>query len=692
MMNQNVWFHKSVPVSEMRVVLPGDHGKQQFDNPNKFGREWKEIVKNHPDPNPKKIQKVPGNFSSRGPLLNFEGIGNVNGDLTADPNGDVGPNNYIQTINSSFAVWDKSGNLLYGPVDYKTIWASFPGPWSTYYWGDPIVKYDQMADRWVMISLAIDYYGTGFYTMIAVSETSDPLGSYYCYSYSFDEQPDYPKISVWPDAYYITLNVIDFNTSDYYHTLYAAVDRDAMLEGETLANMIGFEVVDPGEIYLFPLPADCRGNFVPVNEPCPIVKLGRHIQTNPWLLSLDVYEFSVNWDVPGNSTFYQVFQHDIGQFETLSGGFGPGAPQLGSDTNVMTIPLYMMYPLTFRKFSNQNTLVCCFTVWEEDQHYITWYELRNETGDWYVYQTGNYAPGDEHYFFPSITVNGNGDMALAYSVSGEEMYPSIRFTGRRSEDSLGVMTFEELEIYKGSNYANTYQAGFGQNRWGDYTSMMVDPLDDSTFWYTNMYTTSSNDLGNWATRVFTFDLSNDSVGPYAFAGNDTLVPDIIFFETQGVAQNNSSLVWTTSGDGQFITNNSERVTYLRGPGDLDNGQVTLTMHITGYYPGTETADSMIMYLSPVSIAEVPTIGVDLNIYPNPTIDIMTVEAALSSEEPITIKILTLEGKELFTGKYTPVNKHFKQQFDLFHLPDGIYLVRVQAGVEAVTGKIVKIAE
>jgi hypothetical protein len=278
-------------------------------------------------------------------------------------------------------------------------------------------------------------------------------------------------------------------------------------------------------------------------------------------------------------------------------------------------------------------------------------------------------------------------MALGYSVCSEEMYPSIRFTGKRAEDSLGIMTFQEIELYKGLNYANTFQAGYDQNRWGDYSAMMTDPADDSTFWYTNMYTKATTTLGNWATRIFSINLTEDTAVPYAFAGNDTVALNVLFFQTQAEAENYSSIIWTTGGDGNFVTNYAEDVTYLRGPGDLDSGQVTLTMHLTGYYPGAEAADSMILYLLPVGMEEPQAEQIALSIYPNPATDLITLRATVPPNDPVTVEVFGEDTKVIFTGRYTPADSQFELQFDVSYLPAGIYLVRLQAG-SAATGKIV----
>ncbi|MCK5783400.1 MAG: T9SS type A sorting domain-containing protein [Desulfobacterales bacterium] len=682
----SVFFFKSKPVREMRIVLPGEHEKGSRIASNRFSKS----NKSRPDmfkPVDKPIlQKEQGYLTGRGPMLNIEGIGSINGIYPADPNGDIGLNHYVQTVNNSFAIWDKSGNLLYGPVDNKMIWASFPGPWNTYYWADPIFKYDQLADRWIISSMSNPgNWQPPFYTMVAVSVTGDPLGEYYCYAFQFNEINDYPKLSVWQDGYYISYNFWDHITDLYLYTLYSVIDRDAMLNGNPDVNMIQFQVCDPGEGMFFPLPADLRGTMIPVNTPCYFVRLGEPEPGNPWHLSLNVLALDADWNVPANSTFSQIAQFDLGQFEPVPYPYGPGAPQMGSDINVMTLPLLMMYPLTYRMFSDHEAMVCCQTMWYGEIHYIKWYELRKDTSGWYIYQSGNYASGDAHCFMPSISLNGNGDIALGYSVSSEDMYPSIRFTGRQAEDSTGVMTFQELQLYHGLSYSNSYESTFEQNRWGDYSSMMVDPSDDSTFWYTNMYTNGTTNTGNWSTRIFSLNLSGDSALPYAFAGNDTLANNVQFFETQGEAGNYSSIVWTTSGDGTFITNYAEHVIYLRGPGDLANGQVILTIHVTGYYVNTWAADSMILYLSPVGMEEPQGTEIALHLFPNPARDLLTLQATIPADNPFIVEIIGIEGKAVFTGRYNPVNSHFELQFDISYLTPGIYLVRLQT----VEGKAIK---
>jgi hypothetical protein len=596
--SRSVFFGKSIPLRDTKVVLPGIHDVEQKPFPNHFPYGTKNMKAQAQPSDSSLLQKSQGTLRCRGPILNFEGVGNLNGIRPADPNGEVGPDHYLQVVNSSFAVWDKEGNLLFGPADNKTIWESLPGPWDDLWWGDPIFKYDHMADRWLVSSLSIGTTGSGsYYTMVAVSVSSDPMGEYYCYAFEFEYFNDYQKMAIWPDGYYITYNIYNsIDPEDFAYSLATVVDREAMLAGVPEITMIQFEIPDPDTERFFPMAADLRGSSIPENEPCYVITVDDHNPANPWELWLDMYEFQTDWQDPMNSQFTLAAQYNLGNFEPFT-PYGPGAPQKGSTINLITMPLYLMYPFTFRQFEDHASLVCCHTVWDGSIHYIKWYEMRKNDSGWYLYQTGNYAPGDFHYFSPSLSINGNGDMALGYTISSEDTYPCIRMTGRRAEDPPGIMTFQELELFKGLNYANTYLMWYDQNMWGDYAAMMVDPVGDTTFWFTHMYTKATTSFGNWATRIFKINLTGTPALPVAGAGNDTLTCNTPFFTTRGFAENYSSLTWTTSGDGNFIENYTVNATYLRGPGDLANNQVTLTMHLMGYEPGTTASDSMILYLN-----------------------------------------------------------------------------------------------
>ncbi len=597
--SKSVSFGKTIPIRDMPVIIPGKmnnrvNGKA-VENPR---GPWINI---HGNATPAKVeldmQDKMGNQKSKGPVLNFEGIDNVQGWAPADPNGDVGINYYIQTINQSFSVYEKTGELVYGPIDNKTIWANFPGPWDDgdYWGGDPVFKYDQMTGRWLMTAFSLNDVTGEYYEMAAVSVTEDPLGEYYCYAFLFNEKNDYPKVGIWNDAYYITYNMFDSDWN-YLYMKATALDKEAMLAGEPEATMIEFDIDDTDYNFTI-LSADMRGFNIPENEPnyllCPYTDLTQ----NPYPVILRLYEFVPDWIDPFLSTFNLVNEFDVGE---MAVNIPDGAEQPGNIQPVEAVFAQMMYPVTYRNFDTYESMVACHTLWNEGIHFTRWYELRKTDEAWSIYQMGNYQPDNSHRYVPSISINGKGDICLGFTVSDLETNPSVRVTGRRADDPLGEMTFEEVNVFTGINPVNNVASG--RNRWGDYSSMNVDPVDDSTFWYTSMYPTNNTGWGNWSTRIVAFDLSQQTTETEVWAGNDTTICIIPAFFTHAEASNYSSIFWTTGGDGNFSSNHVLSALYFWGDEDLENGQVTLTLHAGTYTLGEEVADSMILYINQNAVA------------------------------------------------------------------------------------------
>lgn len=593
---KSVFFGKSKPLNEMKIVIPGKHAEKKSSFRNELPWDNYKNFKNAPVSLDWDMQKKQGGKKGKGPLLNFEGVSNVNNVGPGDPNGDIGSNHYVQSVNASFAVWDKMGNLLYGPADYKSLWDAIPGPWNNVaIWADPVFKYDQLADRWFISAMALDFNANIFHEMVAVSVTSDPLGEYYCYAFEFDQVNDYPKVAIWPDGYYLNYNMFTSNW-EYIESVVTVIDREAMLSGESEITMIQFVVDFPSSNIsrICPLSADFKGSLLP-EESTNFVVLAEMNFAN-YNYKLNIYDFDADWVTPENSTFELVTQIDFGQVPAFS--WGSSAPQPGNFQDVETWIYRLMYPLSYRKFEDHESMVACHTMLNEDNiHFIKWYELRKQDSTWFVYQTGNYSPDAESRYEPSISINGNGDIAIGYTKSSLELYPSIFITGRRADDPLGEMTYEEIGAYMGLNYVNIYNSSNGRNRWGDYTSMVVDPVDDSTFWYTSTYPISSSGWGNWSSRVVAFNLTEEINNVTAYAGADTIICEIELFTTEGEATNYNYLEWSSSGDGNFITNHEPVAKYLRGNQDIENGQVTLTLYATGYESGTETEDSMVLYIN-----------------------------------------------------------------------------------------------
>jgi len=596
--SKSVYFGISPAIRDIPVIIPGQNRDKSIHKsiPND-ATLWD--VDTNSDQNAKvlgEFQKEMGHRKARNPVVNFEGMDNVGGWVPADPNGDVGLNYYVQTINTSFAVFDKSGNLVYGPVDNKTIWDNFPGPWNDVYWGgDPVFKYDQMADRWLMTTFSLNDDDLLYYEMVAVSVTSDPLGEYYCYAFQFDMLNDYPKVGIWNNGYYITYNMFEVGWG-FYNMKVTALDRDAMLAGEEEATMIEFDIWDAGGAWTV-MPADLRGFNIPEDAPNYLIYPYHEEGRDPIDITLRLYEFIPDWDVPLTSYFALSQEFNVGPIDS---NYPNGAEQPGSIQNVEALPYRMMYPMTYRKFDDHESMVACHTLWNEGVHFIRWYEFRKYDDDWEVYQMGNYEPDTAHRYEGSISINAKGDIGLGFTISDENINPSVRVTGRREGDPVGEMTFQELHVFDGAYPANNVASG--RNRWGDYSSMNVDPANDSTFWFTTMYTNNQSGWGNWSTRITAFDLTDDIPEPSVWAGNDTAICLVPIFTTQGEAMNYSLVYWSTSGDGHFSYNYTLNAKYFRGNGDLANGQVTLTLHVVPYLPGEVVTDSMILHINKNPVA------------------------------------------------------------------------------------------
>ncbi len=437
------------------------------------------------------------------PLQNFDGVSNVNGVLPPDTNGDVGPNHYMQWVNLSFAIYSKTGALLYGPAAGNTLWSGFGGVCATSNDGDPIVQYDHLADRWMVSQFALPNYPSGpFYQCIAVSQTGDPTGAWYRYQFqiSSSKMNDYPHFGVWPDGYYMTVNQFS-TTGSWAGGGVVAFERSKMLLGQT-AQMVYFDLygVDPNLGGM--LPADLDGPAPAAGAPNPVLQF----DDNAWGYSgdqLQIWNFHVDWATPSNSTFTQTAVLPVAAFDSNMCSYSRNCvPQQGTTRKLDAIADRLMYRVQYRNFGSHQTLVLNHTVdaTSADRAGVRWYELRNSGGGWSIYQQGTYSPDAAGRWMASIAMDGNGNIGLGYSVSSSTMYPSIRYTGRLAGDALGQMTQGE-----GTLIAGTGAQTSTSSRWGDYSSISVDPVDDCTFWYTNEYLQTTS-TASWRTRIGSFQL------------------------------------------------------------------------------------------------------------------------------------------------------------------------------------------
>jgi len=441
---------------------------------------------------------------------NFEGINYSQGGrfsktgapVPPDTNGDIGPNHYIQIVNITFAIFDRAGNLLLGPNFINTIWNGFGGACQTSNDGDPIVLYDQLADRWLISQFALP---DPYYQCIAISQSGDPTGAWHRYAYqiSSSEFNDYPKFGVWSDAYYMSANNFDDSTMHFTSIIAAAFERDQMLAGNT-ARMVKFRKTN-SDLYSL-LPANLEGTTLPLNgTPNPFVEMEEGNWYDPPISDrLQIWEFHVDWSNTANSSFNHKKNLTTAAFDANMCSWSRNCiPQPGG-SNLSAISDRLMYRLAYRNFGDHQSIVVNHTIDTNgnDHAGIRWYELRdnNDGNSWNIFQQGTFAPDADHRWMGSVSINKRGDIALGYSVSSANTFPSIRFTGRYATDPLDTMPVAESNVVSGGGFQQTVS-----HRWGDYSAMSVDPADDCTFWYTQEYYAASSDRG-WQTRIASFKL------------------------------------------------------------------------------------------------------------------------------------------------------------------------------------------
>ncbi len=499
MVQKAKYFDISKPLKDMKPIEGWQYlpKKEEREIPNHFLFRLFEKVENSADPLSQRFVKATtsGTITVLKEFAGLKNSDNVDG-LVAPPDtqGDISPDYYVQAVNNMTAIYDRNGNLIWGPQRTSVFWDGFDGPWTGTNDGDPVILYDENAQRWIISQFAISTDDNSQWELVAVSVSSDPTGAYYRYAFQFENMPDYPKLGVWPDAYYLSANAFGATNGRYQGTYVAALERDKMLAGDPDARMVYQLNVDNSFSFL-PSDADV---FPPLGTPNYFVY--DEDDNTYWSAdALEIYAFYVDWNNTANSQFVEVARLTPAEFNSA---FSSGVPQQGTTTTLDLLNDRMMFRAYFRPFSDHNSLVLSRTVNDGGVAAIRWYELRDEGNGWYIYQQGTYNPGDGLWrWMPSIAMNANGDIALGYSVSSENMYPSIRVTGRLASDPLGVMTLPETSVFEGS------AAQTGVSRWGDYAMMSVDPTDNTTFWFTTEYTTGS---WYWATRIASIDLGSGS--------------------------------------------------------------------------------------------------------------------------------------------------------------------------------------
>jgi hypothetical protein len=469
------------------------------------------------------------------PLQSFDGMnaasacGNC---LPPDTDGDVGPSHYVQLVNGSIKITGKAGSVLSGPTTYNSFFAALgvATPCGTRNVGDGIAFYDHLANRWVVSDFAFPSFpGTVFYQCIGVSKTADPVaGGWWLYAAQIDAANptflgDYPKFGMWPDAYYMSVNEFTNNTT-FQGVRVFAFDRNSMMNGNP-ANTIAFSVLpaDLGDQYSL-VPSSFRtGLAPPTGRPNMFMDVNSSGTSGTVETQVFVRRFHVDFATPANSTFgADPLHHAPDGIITVNGfvdafvggGNSDIVPQNGTGALLDTLGDKLMYPLIYQDLGGVESIYAVQTVNNNQggtgPTAIRWYQFK---------VTGNTIPatpaqqqsfnngGDELWrFMPSVNVDKLGNMAIGYATSGTTISPGIRYAGRFVSDSPNTLAQGEVVL----------QAGVGSQpgaRWGDYSTMFVDPNDGCTFFHANEYYS-----GGWATRIGSFAFPGCSVPTAAHVG------------------------------------------------------------------------------------------------------------------------------------------------------------------------------
>lgn len=508
------------------------------------------------------IQKQSAQRQSVAPVASFDAhIGSVLNDAT----GAIGPNHYVYAFNSGFGILDREGNVLLPEASLATI---FPGESL----GDPIVVYDNFADRWVIMQFSNT--PNGF--LIAVSQGPDPVNDgWYTYRFNTGSFPDYEKLSIWSDGYYITANK-DQNNPRANDVVFA-VNRDQMLAGQSNAQLIGFPLPDARTSGFYsPGGSHVTGTTLP---PVGVGHFILYLQDDAWSgVSSDhikIWTTDVNWSNPSSSSISQPQELSTTAFDSVfDGGSFQNLDEPGPGPDIDALQATMMYMTNYRRFANHNSIVLNFVVdlsGNDSLAGIRWYELRQSADGqpWTVYQEGTYTqPDGLSAFCGSIGIDSQGNIGLGYTVVSSSVYTSLRYTGRLASDPLGTMTLAEGVSADGDNRNNR-----SDGRYGDYGQLTVDPLDDLTFWHISEYMRGSGN-NRRRSHVVAFKLGDGVDDDEAPSTPTGLV-------TTNVGATTVSLSWNASTDNIGVSGYD---IYQDGAVVTSSGTTSAT--VTGLSPNT----------------------------------------------------------------------------------------------------------
>jgi hypothetical protein len=465
-----------------------------------------------------------------GPLLTFEGIGDTCGCQPSDSEGDVGPNHYVEAINLTFKIFDKSGNTLSGPTTYNSFFSSLTGtPCANANDGDPYVLYDKQADRWLISDFAFPSFpGTSFFQCIGVSQSPDPVaGPWALYAIQIDpannnQLGDYPKFAIWNDggtqnAYFFTVNLFT-NFTTFVGVRAFALDRASMLANGP-ANAIAFTVpiAGVGDSYSFVAANFRAGNPPPTPRDEMVLAIDSPASGGVTLTQVHARFFHVDFANPGNSTFGVGANHTPNAEITVNGFIDAFTnttnlvPQQGTGVKLDTLGDKIMTPVVYRFDGATESLWASGTVCQDanctQPTGVRWYQFDVTGGNFPAsaaqQQTWTNGGDGLYRWMPSIAVDQSGDTVIGYSTSSSTIFPSIRYAGRLSGDPPNDLVQGEGIMFAGVS------AQTSGSRWGDYTRTEVDPSNGMDFWHINQYAQN----GDWHTRIGKFNFVGGGASP-----------------------------------------------------------------------------------------------------------------------------------------------------------------------------------
>src|SRR3984893_5378528 len=490
---------------------------------------------------------IPGPLAMPTPLATFPGMNSTQsgcGCLPPDTDGDVGPNHYIQSVNSSIKIFDKTGTALNGVngTTYNSFFSALgpTTPCGNFNDGDGFVFYDQLADRWVVSDFA---FAGGlpspgpFYQCIGVSKTNDPVaGGWWLYALQVDPSNitwvgDYPKLALWPDAYYLSVNLFDGPTLAFEGVRVYALPRAAMINGTGAPNPgpVAFTILPAalGDSYSLVAASFRAGLTPPSGTDEYFLAIDSPASAGVTLTQVHAWRFHVDFTTPGNSTFGVGATHTANGNITVNGFVDAFTtttnivPQVGTASLLDTLGDKLMTPLVYENLAGVESLYVSHTVNNNQggtgPTAIRWYQF-NVTGSTIPstpvpQQTFNNGGDGLWRWMPSISVDALGNVAVGYTSSSATTMPAIRYAGRLASDPLNSLAQGEALLIQGAG-VQTHSSG----RWGDYSMLTIDPSDNLTFWHTNEYY-SATSSASWNTQIGKFKFA-------AGAGTPTPTPTV----------------------------------------------------------------------------------------------------------------------------------------------------------------------